>query len=204
MAKIQETESKIWKSHSSSISSLPAPPWHTYHTPTYTSWWARIYKCSHTLVLRQERERGTAGIGIPWDYRIYPGITAFLGLRRLAYAFWQKFRRLLCQVALDKSVEHLSQACVPSSGTLSPSCIHKAFLEFNPFISLKCCSEFRLSKRQSLGSDGEKTGNYGALLLLQAGPELSTVQMFKMHTPDSVIYLAFCRLNLSLLWKSSP
>lgn len=104
----------------------------------------------------------------------------------------------------DQSAEHLSQAYVLSSGTLSPSCIPKAFLEFNPFISLKCCSEFRLSKRQSLGSDGEKTGNYGALLLLQAGPELCTVQMFKTHMPDSVIYLAFCRLNLSLVWKSSP
>lgn len=42
-----------------------------------------------------------------------------------------------------------------NSGTSSSRHVHKAFLESNPFISLKRCSEFRLAKWQSSDSGGK-------------------------------------------------
>lgn len=62
-------------------------------------------KCSHTLVLRQKKEEQ-----LVWEC-IYPGIKAFPGLGRFAYAFWQKFRHLLCQVTWPECRAPQSSLC---------------------------------------------------------------------------------------------
>lgn len=68
----------------------------------------------------------------------------------------------MCRVRwqLIWGVEHPSRACVLNSGTSSCRHVHKAFLESNPFTTLKRCSEFGLAKWQSSDSDGKITKEF--------------------------------------------
>ena len=129
------------------------------------------------------RGRGLAGMRIPWGSCTSPGILALPGLGRFAWTFWQKIRHLLCvRWQLTWSLEHLSRACVPNSGTSSSSPVPKAFLEFNAFISLKCCSEFRGAKRQSSDSDGKNQILLHQHFSKRHSPEVSSMQMYQHCT----------------------
>lgn len=116
---------------------------------------AMCYLNNPVLWSIDRRGRRMVSMGISWGSCTPPGILALPGLGKFAYSFWQKVRHVLCQVAADISVEHPSRARVLNSGTSSSRHVHKAFLESNPFISLKCCFEFRVAKWQSSDSDGK-------------------------------------------------
>lgn len=108
---------------------------------------------------------------------------------------------------LRRSLEHLSGACVLNSGTSSSRAFLKVYLEFNSFISLKCCSEFRLAKRQSSDSDGEASGNSAAPPRLQVlwsrgvqHPDVQDSHFFELV----VVCPALCELIIFLSLKNFP
>lgn len=108
---------------------------------------------------------------------------------------------------LRSCLEHPSGACVLNSGTSSSRPFPKAYLEFNSFISLKCCSEFRLVKRQSSDSDGNTSGNSAAPPHLQVlwsrgvqHPDVQDSHFFKLL----VVCPALCELIILLSLKSIP